>query len=230
MPRARASRTLESDSGTEDLEMEMALKAFRIRLQGGGTTPRHCTIDAPVPSPDQSTLDALPARKRRRRRSRVEGRTTGRTSLDINSTVATAPRASGFDPLAKPVSKAAPYNVFIGTRSSSSADKLNNARTTSIRTAVRQQKGIFDDISDTDADAQSHMQTLHPTVPPGPPWKISPDSGATMKGGLSTTQHDEGSSPRALTVEACPQFAKRWRLFLSHTRGGGTRPKAMGCT
>ena len=101
-----ASRTLGCDSGSEDLEMEIALQALRHLLLR--------TIDAPVPSPDQSTLDALPARKRCRRRRRVEGHNTGRTSLDINSTVATAPRASGFDPLAKPVPKAAPYNVFIG--------------------------------------------------------------------------------------------------------------------
>ena len=36
-PTMQASRTLESDSGSEDLEMEMALQSFRDRLQGGGS-------------------------------------------------------------------------------------------------------------------------------------------------------------------------------------------------
>ena len=53
-----ASRTLETNSGSEDIEMEMALQLFRDRLQGEGSSPRRCTIDAPVASPDQTTMQA----------------------------------------------------------------------------------------------------------------------------------------------------------------------------
>ena len=40
----QASRTLESDSGSEDLEMECSFQSFRDRLHGGcSTLPLACT-------------------------------------------------------------------------------------------------------------------------------------------------------------------------------------------